>query len=110
MKISAGLLNRRCVLLAPTAGVDASGGPTLTYADAGGRWCSRLRWAPTEAERDAQRQTAASVQLVLRLDAVTRTVTTKWRVTFDGQELQIIGLDAAPEDGSLIITGQQPTD
>ncbi len=110
MRISAGLLNRRCVLLEPTAGLDANGGPTLSYAAAGGRWCSRLRWAPTEAERDAQRQTAAAVQLLLRLDALTQTITTKWRVQIDGQELQIIGLDAAPEDGSLIITGQQPTD
>lgn len=109
MRISAGRLTRRVTLLEPTHGTDAAGGPTLTYADAGGRWCQQIQYAPVAEEREAQRQTAARVRLLLRLDSLTMALTTDWRVRFEGEELQIAGLERAPEDGSLILSGEQPT-
>jgi head-tail adaptor len=109
VRISAGLLDRRVTLLAPVSTLDAMGGPVETYQEAGKRWCSRLRYDPRGVDRDAQRQTAAGVNLLLRLDSLTDTITSKWRVVFDGQELEIAGLERTPADGSLIISGQQPT-
>lgn len=108
MRISAGRLDRKVVFLAPTATKDASGGPVTAYAETFTRMATRLKFAPTEDEREPQRQTVAAINLLVRLDTKTRDVTTEWRVRFDGQDLEISGLEATPRDGSLQITGTVP--
>jgi head-tail adaptor len=109
VKISAGRLDDRVTFLEPQASTDAFGGPLVTYTPAGTRWASRVRYQPSEVERDPQRQTVAAVNLLVRLDALARRVTTKWRVLYDGEELEIAGLDRSSADGSLVVSGRLPT-
>lgn len=108
MRIKAGNLNRKVSLLQPTPAVDASGGPIVTYAAVATRWCQRLRFMGVEVEREPQRQPTATVQLLMRLDSLTATITTEWQIEFEGMRLIIAGLDRNPADGSLIINGQAP--
>ena len=109
MRISAGLLTERVTLLEPQASTDAFGGPLVTYTEVDRRWASKVRYQPSEVERDPQRQTVASVNLLLRLDNLARRITTKWRLIYEGNELEIVGLDASKADGSLVISGRLPT-
>lgn len=104
MKIDAGRLNRRVTPLRPTQTLTESGAPLVTFDQQRERWCSRLRFVPVAEEREPQRQANASVQLLLRLDAETRPITTEWRVRFDGAEMLVAGVDSEPSDGSLILT------
>lgn len=110
MRFNPGLARDRIELLRPTVATDGIGGPVTTYATAGKRWAKRLRFQPTELEREDQRQGRADVQLLMRLDTLTDTVTTEWRLLFEGQELQVNGVDPMREHGTLIITGIAPQD
>ena len=70
-----GLARDRVRLLQPTVGADSLGSPVASFTDAGGRSAARIRFTPTELEREDQRQGRADVQLLLRLDTLTRQVT-----------------------------------
>lgn len=108
MQIRAGQLRDRVTLLRPTQGVDAQGGAVVTYAPSGERWARRLRFAPTDLEREGQRQGVAQISLLMRLDSETAEVTTEWRVLFEGQPLQVDGVDRRREHGSIVLSGTAP--
>lgn len=108
MRFTPGLARDRIELLRPTVADDGIGGPVTTFAAAGKRWAKRLRFQPTELERDDQRQGRADVQLLMRLDSLTQAVTTEWRLLFEGQELQVNGVDPMREHGTVTITGTSP--
>lgn len=108
MRINAGRLTRRVRLLRPAIALDADGAPMNGFSAAGDRWAARLKYTARLLDRDAQRQTVAGVGLLLRLDSLTAQIDARWRIRLDGQELAITGLEADPEDGSLIITGAHP--
>lgn len=110
MRIQAGRLRDRVELLRPTPAKDELGGPITSYAVAATRWCARVRFTPVSEDRESQRQTAAQVNLLMRLDAETAAMTTDWRLRFEGQDLQVSGLERDGANGSLIVTGQQPTE
>ena len=105
MRFIPGLARDRVRLLQPTTTAGDLGGPVVTFADAGGRSARRLRFTPTEMERDDQRQGTAAVQLLLRLDTLTRLITTEWRLTYEGQQLQVDGVDAQAEHGTVLLIG-----
>lgn len=106
VKIDAGRLNERVMLLRPTNGSDASGGPVTTYTDEEKRWCARLRSAGRVVDREPHRQPVAAVTLLLRLDSLTKTITTEWRLRLDGETLIISGLDRNRADGSLVVDAE----
>lgn len=103
MRIDAGRLDRRMTLMQPTQSKDAMGAPTISYAEAGKRWCGRLRFDPSEIGRDGQRKAVARVDLLLRLDSLTKTIGATWRCVFDGATLEVEGVDREPHDGSVIL-------
>lgn len=108
MRFKAGLARERVELLRPQTREDGIGGPETVFAGAGLRWARRLRFQPAELERDDQRQGRADVQLLLRLDPLSREVTTEWRMLFEGEQLQVNGVDRMTADGTVMITGTTP--
>lgn len=105
-----GLARDRVTLLQPTAGTDELGSPVTTFATAGARSATRMRFQATELEREDQRQGRADVQLLLRLDTLTRQITTEWRLLFEGEQLQVNGVDRNTGHGTVLITGTTPRD
>lgn len=105
MRFKPGRARDKVSLLRPTLGEDGIGGPETVFAPAGDRWASKLRFQPTELEREDQRQGRADVQLLLRLDPLTRQVTTEWRLLFEGEQLQVNGVDRNGEHGTVVIIG-----
>lgn len=108
MRFRPGMARDRVMLLRPEVSADSIGGPETVFAEAGERWASRIRFQPTELEREDQRQGRADVQLLLRLDSLTLQITTEWRVLFDGQQLQVNGVDRQREHGTVLLSGTSP--
>jgi head-tail adaptor len=105
MKIAAGTLNRRATLLAPVAGQAANGAPVTTYTAVGTRRCELLALKPAAIEAGSQRVATADVQMLMRLDALTKTIAATWRIALDGVTYDVSGLMREPHDGSLIVYG-----
>lgn len=108
MKISAGRLDRRAILLRPDPTTSAMGAPVTAYTAVEARWCERLKFVPSVLARDPQRQAVAAIDLLFRLDALTTLITTEWRLRMDGADMVIIGVNTEPVDGSVIVTCTAP--
>lgn len=103
MRVSTSRLNRRVTLLRPSLTITPLGSPVTTYSEAGKRWAGQLRFSPRELESSEQRKALSRRDLLLRIDSMTRTMTTEWRVVLDGVAMQVIGIEPDPADGSLIV-------
>lgn len=103
MRVSASRLNRRVTLLRPSLTLTPLGSPVTTYSEAGRRWAGQLRFSPRELESSEQRKALSRRDLLLRLDSLTRAMSTEWRIVLDGVAMQIIGLEPSPADGSVIV-------
>lgn len=103
MKVAAGLLQYRATLFAPVAGPAPNGDPATTYAAAGTVWCGIVSVKPSATEAESQRAATADVQLLMRLGTLTKTLTAAWRVVFQGTTYLVVGIDAEPRDGSLLL-------
>ena len=108
MRFKPGLARDKVTLLRPQPGADGIGGPETVFAPAGDRWGRKIRFQPTELEREDQRQGRADVQLLLRLDSLTQQITTEWRLLFEGEQLQVNGVDRMREHGTVMISGTAP--
>ena len=108
MRITAGNLRDRVELLRPTQGLDDQGAPVVTFASAGFRHVQKMRFQGQEVESEAQRVPVAKAELLMRLDSLTETITTEWRIVFEGEQLRVGGLDRNRADGSLLVSGVTP--
>jgi head-tail adaptor len=103
VKIAAGRLDRRVSVLRPTTSINAIGESVEIFAEAGKRWVALLSLSPAEVEREQTPGSRASTKLLMRLDSLTRQIGVRWRVTLDGVVYNVIGTDATPRDGSVML-------
>jgi head-tail adaptor len=103
VNIKAGDLDRRATLLAPTNVRNAVGEVTQSYASAGQRWVSMMALRASEVDREPTPGSKAEAKLLLRLDALTKTVGVRWRVAVDGVTYNVFGTEPDYGNGSLML-------
>lgn len=106
-RIHAGHLDRRLEILQPVSARSALGAAETIFRARGRRWATRLKFIPAELEDQAVRRTWSRRDYLLRLDSLTRQITTGWRVREGDLDAKIVGVDADPHDGSLILRCEQ---
>lgn len=107
MQVLSGRLDRRIEILKPQAVKTDLGAEDVVFVGQGSRWAQRLRFQPSDDEGQEQRLAISRRDYLVRLDSLTRQMTTEWRVREGTHTAQIIGLDDEPRDGSLIIRCDQ---
>lgn len=87
--MDAGRLTKRATLLEPIEAVDADGQVVQSWADRGTVWCN---WTPRrggEGVMQARIESRNPAIITVRASALTRRITSEWRVRIDGREFEV---------------------
>lgn len=87
--MTAGQMTKRAALLEPVKNVDDDGQVVQSWADRGTVWCN---WTPRrggEAVQQARIESRNPAIITVRASALTRRITSEWRVRIDGREFDV---------------------
>ena len=87
--MDAGQLTKRATLLEPVEAVDADGQVVQSWADRGTVWCN---WTPRrggEGVMQARIESRNPAIITVRASALTRQITSEWRVRIDQREYDV---------------------
>lgn len=87
--MDAGRLTKRATLLEPIEAVDDDGQVVQSWADRGTVWCN---WTPRrggEGVMQARIESRNPAIITVRASALTRRITSEWRVRIDGREFEV---------------------
>lgn len=86
--MDAGRLTKRATLLEPIEAVDADGQVIQSWRDRGAVWCN-VRWLRGgESVMQARLASKSPAIVTVRASALTRRVTSEWKLRIDGREFE----------------------
>jgi SPP1 family predicted phage head-tail adaptor len=90
--MQAGALDRRITLQRYSTTYNSDNEPIAAWTDLGKRWASKEDVSDGEQVRAAQVGASVTTRFVLRLDSLTKTLTSADRIIYGGKEYSISGI------------------